>query len=87
MKKYVYMIDYYDKDGRCDQSECIDVKDLMFTLGYLHKDGNTIDNVKLVENDNRWIEEDVSFTLGKRVEMLLGYKPNMMHTKSKKKRG
>lgn len=78
MRKYVYMI-----DTETDQCECYDIKDLMFQLNFI-KQQETITNVKLVETDNREIEEDISYSLGQRVIKALGYKPCYMQFKAKR---
>lgn len=78
MRKYVYMI-----DTETDQCECEDVKDLMFQLDFIKKE-ETITNVKLVENENREVEEDISYSLAQAVIRKLGYKPCYMQYKQKR---
>ena len=78
MRKYVYMIDI-----ETDQCECEDVKDLMFQLDFIKKQ-ETITNVKLVENENREVEEDISYSLAQAVIHKLGYKPCYMQYKQKR---
>lgn len=85
MKKYVYMIDYKDNYG-ADQIECYDIKDLTTQLKILAKENNSIvENVKLVENQDRWHEEDISFSLAKKVIRILSYKPVYMTSRGKGK--
>lgn len=85
MEKYVYMIDYEDNCGS-DQCECYDIKDLMTQLKYLKEDAEKIVNVKLVEVENRWHEEDISWSLGQRIKKFLGYKPEYMCCRNKKEK-
>lgn len=86
MKKFVYMIDYENDYGN-DQVECTDIKDLITQLNYLIKDKSVIiENVKLVENEERWNEEKISFSLANKIIRILGYKPIYMYAKKKKGR-
>ena len=53
MRKYVYMIDYEDKQG-FDQVECYTQSEVLEELKYLSsKQEVNIQNVKLVEDENR----------------------------------
>lgn len=85
MKKFVYMVDYRDKYG-IDQIECNDIKDLTTQLRYLAEDKAAVENVKLVENEDRWNEEEISFTLAQQVIRILGYNPKYMRSRNKKLR-
>lgn len=83
MKKFVYMVDYQYEYG-ADQMECDDIKDLTTQLRYLAKDKVVVENVKLVENEYRWNEEEISFSLAQQVIRILGYKPKYMRSRNKK---
>lgn len=83
MRKYIYMIDYFWQDERADQCECEKQDEVIDQLKYLKSHGATITNVKLVENEDRYHEEEISYTLGQEVKSLLGYKPIFMITRNK----
>lgn len=83
MKKFVYMVDYQDEYG-ANQIECDDIKDLTTQLRYLVKDKAVVENVKLVENEDRWNEEEISFSLAQQVIRILGYNPKYMRSRNKK---
>ena len=78
MRKYVYMIDYEDKDG-ADQIECVNMDELLYHINLAKKEQWLVTNVKMVENENREVEEDISITLGKKIVSKLGYKPRYMN--------
>lgn len=82
MRKYVYMINYEDEWGY-DQIECDSIKDLKTQLKFLKQDNAVVNGVKMVENEDRWNEEDVSFTLFKEVVSVLGYVPKYMMSRRK----
>ena len=89
--KYVYMIDYEYNFGVTDQVECYTQSEVITELKYLSlKNSYTknikIVNVKLVEDENREHEEDISYTFGQEVIQLLGYKPMYMNTRNKGER-
>lgn len=77
MRKYIYMIDYEDKDG-ADQIECVNMDELLYHINLVKKEQWLVTNVKLVENENREVEEEISITLGKKIISKLGYKPRYM---------
>ena len=79
------MVDYQYEYG-ADQMECDDIKDLTTQLRYLAKDKAVVENVKLVENEDRWNEEKISFTLAQQVIRILGYNPKYMSSRNKKLR-
>ena len=85
--KYVYMIDY-ENEKWSDQCECYSQKEVLENLVYLRDCSYNykIVNVKLVEDDNREHEEDISYTFGQEVTQLLGYKPEYMNTRNKGER-
>lgn len=88
--KYVYMIDYENKQG-LDQVECWTQSEVITELKYLSlKNAYTKDikiiNVKLVEDEKREHEEEISYSLSKKVIRLLGYKPEYMNTRNKGER-
>lgn len=85
MKKYVYMISYEDNCG-FDQLECDSVKDLKRQLKFLKEDNDVVIDVKMVENEDRWNEEDVSFTLFNEIVSLLGYEPKYLAHRGKGQR-
>lgn len=88
MKKYVYMIDYSNELGG-DQIECCNAKETIEQLKYLIEDKNClVENVKLVEEKDRWNEEDISFSLAKKIIDMLKYVPKRMTwQKKREKRG
>lgn len=84
MKKYVYMIDYSDKLGG-NQIECYNAKETIEQLKYLIEDKNClVENVKLVENNDRWNEEDISFSFAKKIINMLKYVPRYMKWRKKR---
>lgn len=84
MKKYVYMIDYSDKLGG-NQIECYNAKETIEQLKYLIEDKNClVENVKLVENNDRWNEEDISFSFAKKNINMLKYAPRYMKWRKKR---
>lgn len=84
MKKYVYMIDYSDKLGG-NQIECYNAKETIEQLKYLIEDKNClVENVKLVENNDRWNEEDISFSFAKKIINMLKYAPRYMKWRKKR---
>lgn len=84
MKKYVYMIDYSDKLGG-NQIECYNAKETIEQLKYLIEDKNClVENVKLVENNDRGNEEDISFSFAKKIINMLKYAPRYMTWRKKR---
>lgn len=72
------MIDYSDKLGG-NQIECYNAKETIEQLKYLIEDKNClVENVKLVEKNDRWNEEDISFSLAKKIINILKYVPGHM---------
>lgn len=79
MKGYVYMIDYayeYSEALGCylehDQCECEDKQEMLKQLGYILEDeGIEITRVKLVKDDDRWVEKDISKTLQDQVNKII----------------
>ena len=89
--KYVYMIDYIWEEHledalSVDQCECYDQKEVLQQLGFLKDKDVKVINVKLVEDEDREHEEDISYTFGQEVIQLLGYKPEYMSTRNKGER-
>ena len=89
--KYVYMIDYIWEEHledalSVDQCECYTQDEVLQQLGFLKDKDVKVINVKLVENDSREVEEDISYTFGQEVVSLLGYKPEYMLTRNKGER-
>lgn len=82
MKKYVYMISYEDS-YRCDQIECDSIKDLKTQLKFLKQDNAIVKDVKMVKNEDRWSEEEVSFSLFEEIKSMLGYRPVFMTSRRK----
>ena len=88
MSRYVYMIDYEDKNG-FDQVECYTQSEVIKELCWLCLDNHThnreleIQNVKLVEDENREHEEDISYSLAQEVIRVIKYKPKYMNYRSK----
>lgn len=82
MKKYVYMISYEDSYGH-DQIECDSIKDLKIQLKYLKQDNDIVKDVKMVKNEDRCSEEEVSFSLFKEIKSMLGYRPIFMTSRRK----
>lgn len=84
--KYVYMIDYEDKQG-FDQVECYTQSEVLEELKYLSsKQEVNILDVKLVEDNNREHEEWVSYSFGKEVISILGYIPRYLNWRNKGER-
>lgn len=84
MKKYLYMIDYSDKLGG-NQIECYNAKETIEQLKYLIEDKNClVENVKLVEKNDRWNEEDISFSFAKKIINMLKYAPRYMKWRKKR---
>lgn len=89
--KYVYMIDYLWLEDlpdplAVDQCECYTQDEVLEQLKFLIDKDVEVINVKLVENDNREHEEDISYTFGQEVIQILGYKPRYMNTRNKGER-
>lgn len=89
--KYVYMIDYIWEEHledalSVDQCECYTQDEVLQQLRFLKEQKVNVINVKLVENGNREVEEDISYTLGQEVVSLLGYKHEYMLTRNKGER-
>lgn len=74
MKGYVYMIDYYEQVNEwyrdCDQIECTDKKDLL-TQCKLLDDKCIVERIKLVKDDDRWVEESISKSLYNQCKRIL----------------
>ena len=70
MKGYVYMIDYRDSHG-ADQCECQDKAEMLTQLKYLLQDKAYIVRVKLVKDDDRWVETEISKSLQREVDKLI----------------
>ena len=86
MRKYVYMIDYEAPEGY-DQVECYTKAEIIEELKYLSsKQEVNVLNVKLVEDNNREHEEDVSYSLFIKVLKILGYKPMYINSRNKGER-
>ena len=79
MKGYVYMIDYrydYCKEldyyMTADQCKCNDKQEMLTQLKYLLKDNDSkIERVKLVKDDDRWVEKQISDSLQRQVDKLI----------------
>lgn len=78
------MIDYSDKLGG-NQIECYNAKETIEQLKYLIEDKNClVENVKLVEKNDRWNEEDISFSFAKKIINMLKYAPRYMKWQKKR---
>lgn len=89
--KYVYMVDYIWEEHledalSVDQCECYTQEEVLEQLDFLKDKEVNIINVKLVEDENRDHEEEISYTFGQEIIQLLGYKPIYMITRNKGER-
>ncbi len=89
--KYVYMIDYIWEEHledalSVDQCECYTQEEVLEQLKFLKDKEVNIINVKLVADEERDHEEEISYTFGQEVTQLLGYKPIYMNTRNKGER-
>lgn len=89
--KYVYMIDYIWEEHledalSVDQCECYTQDEALQQLKFLKDKNIKVINIKLVEDNNREHEEEISYTFGQEVISLLGYKPDYLIIRNKGER-
>lgn len=80
MKGYVYMIDYYEQvtewSNYYDQIECTDKEDLL-TQCKLLDDEYIVERIKLVKDNDRYVEKDISKSLYNQCKRILKDKLEM----------
>jgi hypothetical protein len=77
MKGYVYMIGYYEKVNGifkdCGQIECTDKKDLITQCKLLNRE-YIVEQIKLVNDKDRYLEKEISKSLYNQCKKILGNK-------------